>query len=479
MNQNFFKPNLCYEPYSSSFDRYQPLQSFVTQQLPQRSNEDIKLEMAKLIKNNRILLNDNIFPHEEASMKVLLAKERILKLIQAWDDKQIESWSLPALLLQLLNDSRTIDEMLKKREQAVNLVVQKKQEEQAAQIFTPNWDFSMINDDEEHSIQYKEYLENSSNAVTTVLPTEEPEDSLSMGDEHLSTILEMKSDKAIKSSVKNLVPIPSEYEVTSDDESECDVPIKDESSLVFTTFSNPIFDDNNDFTSTDDELLSNEDVPMENFKNYLNPFFDDEEINSDEIDPHYFNAESDLIKSLSSRDTLFDSSSKFDYLEQFSGELLPTSIIDEEIDVFIDTDDLMPPGIESDDYGLEGDIQFLEKLLSNDTPPILENKSSNFDHHDSPSFPRPPPEPPDVEIFFESNSGVLTTNVVKGISEHDVLMPNIFPTLPTFDLLYPVYDTLLPFSSENKDKVFKPGILSYLLVSHQDKTTFDFFRTRW
>nr|GEU65160.1 integrase, catalytic region, zinc finger, CCHC-type, peptidase aspartic, catalytic [Tanacetum cinerariifolium] len=111
------------------FDQYQPSQSFITQQLPQKANEDIKLEMEKMIKNNRILLNDNIFPHEEVSMEVLLAKERILKLIQAWDEKQIESWSFSGLLLQLLNDSRTIDEMLKKREQATNLAVQQEQEE--------------------------------------------------------------------------------------------------------------------------------------------------------------------------------------------------------------------------------------------------------------------------------------------------------------------------------------------------------------
>nr|GEX46536.1 hypothetical protein [Tanacetum cinerariifolium] len=170
------------------------------------------------------------------------------------------------------------------------------------------------------------------------------------------------------------------------------------------------------------------------------------------IDPRYFNAKSDLIESLSNRDTLFDSSPKFDYLEEFSGKLMLTSIIDEEIDIFTGTDDLMPLSIKSNDYDSEGDIQIFEELLRNYTPPIPENKSSNFDHHDDPSFPHSPPEPPDVEIFFESDLGVLTTNVVKGISEHDVLMPNIFPTLPTFDLLYPVYDTLLPFSSENKEK---------------------------
>nr|GEZ17370.1 hypothetical protein [Tanacetum cinerariifolium] len=57
-----------------------------------------------------------------------------------------------------------------------------------------------------------EYLENSSNAIVPVLPIEEPDNSLSMGDEHLHTILEMESDEVIKSNVENLVPIPSESE---------------------------------------------------------------------------------------------------------------------------------------------------------------------------------------------------------------------------------------------------------------------------
>nr|GFA60315.1 hypothetical protein [Tanacetum cinerariifolium] len=111
----------------------------------------------------------------------------------------------------------------------------------------------------------------------------------------------------------------------------------------------------------------------------------------------------------------------------------------EEIDLFFDTDDLMPPGSENDDYDLKGDIHILEELLSNDTPPLTENESSNFDHHDDSSFLRPPPEPPDVEVFFKPDSDVLITNVVKGISEHYVFMPNFLSTLPTFDPLYLVY----------------------------------------
>nr|GEX35010.1 hypothetical protein [Tanacetum cinerariifolium] len=66
------------------------------------------------------------------------------------------------------------------------------------------------------------YLENSSNAITPDLPTKEPDKSLSMGDEHLSTILETESDEVIKSSVENRVPIPSESKGISDD--TCDVP---------------------------------------------------------------------------------------------------------------------------------------------------------------------------------------------------------------------------------------------------------------
>ncbi|GJV06725.1 putative reverse transcriptase domain-containing protein [Tanacetum coccineum] len=66
------------------------------------------------------------------------------------------------------------------------------------------------------------------NAITPDLPTVEPDNSLSMGDEHLSTILETESDEVIKSSVKNLISIPSESEGISND--TCDVPVCENSS---------------------------------------------------------------------------------------------------------------------------------------------------------------------------------------------------------------------------------------------------------
>ncbi|GKB63453.1 hypothetical protein Tco_0919639 [Tanacetum coccineum] len=105
--------------------------------------------------------------------------------------------------------------------------------------------------------------------------------------------------------------------------SECNVPVRDD----FTTVSNPLFDADNDFSSSDDKSFSNEDVPKENFKIFLNPL-SDEEIISTKIDPHHFNAESDLIESLLNRDTLIISSPNFDsLLEEFSGELAHINLV--------------------------------------------------------------------------------------------------------------------------------------------------------
>nr|GFD17179.1 hypothetical protein [Tanacetum cinerariifolium] len=60
-----------------------------------------------------------------------------------------------------------------------------------------------------------------------VLSTEEPDISLSMGDEHLDTIPATESDEFIKSVVENLILIPSESEGIP--EHRCDVPFHDNS----------------------------------------------------------------------------------------------------------------------------------------------------------------------------------------------------------------------------------------------------------
>nr|GEV61583.1 hypothetical protein [Tanacetum cinerariifolium] len=301
----------------------------------------------------------------------------------------------------------------------------------------------------------------------------ETEDSLKMGDEHLDTIPKTESDEFIKSSVENLVPSPSESEDLSD--SECDVPACDD----FTTFSNLLFDADDDFSSSDNESFSDEDISKEI---YSNPLFN-EEIISMKIDLHHFNAESDLIESLLNHDSsIIYSSSKIDsLLDEFTGKLIllksvspridetdcdpeeeihliekllydnssprppkefisensdaaiesfslfPIPVEDsnsfmEEIDLSFTPDDPIPPGIEEDYYDSERDMLIFEELLSNDSLSLPENESFHFD---IPSFPRPSAKPPD------DDSGISTVKMVGDISEHDVPMPKLLPTQTT------------------------------------------------
>nr|GEV03199.1 hypothetical protein [Tanacetum cinerariifolium] len=144
-------------------------------------------------------------------------------------------------------------------------------------------------DDEDYNVEITPYF-----SIT---------DSLIMENDHLDTISETESDEFIKSSVENLVSIPSESEDFFDIESECDMPDCDDSqTTTFSTFSNPLFDN---FTSSDDESS---------------------------------HEESYLLESLLNRDILMASSPKFDsLLEEFSGKLAHT--------------DLIPPRINEAFYG--------------------------------------------------------------------------------------------------------------------------------
>nr|GEV03460.1 hypothetical protein [Tanacetum cinerariifolium] len=94
-------------------------------------------------------------------------------------------------------------------------------------------------------------------AITPVLPTEEPEYSLSMGYEHLSTTPETELGEVTESSAKNLEPIPRDYEVTSEDKSECDVPVCEDSSTfdVCKDHSEILSDSSNDDISSDDDAF--------------------------------------------------------------------------------------------------------------------------------------------------------------------------------------------------------------------------------
>nr|GFB02276.1 hypothetical protein [Tanacetum cinerariifolium] len=89
-----------------------------------------------------------------------------------------------------------------------------------------------------------------------VLSTEEPDNSLSMGEEHLNTILSTESDEFIKSGVENLISIPSESEGIP--EHVCDVPFHDNSPPLDISKDTikDFSESNEEFFSTDDDSFS-------------------------------------------------------------------------------------------------------------------------------------------------------------------------------------------------------------------------------
>nr|GEU76366.1 hypothetical protein [Tanacetum cinerariifolium] len=110
-----------------------------------------------------------------------------------------------------------------------------------------------------HSFCFDDDDEDYTSAITPdepVLSTEEPDNSLSMGDEHLDTIPATESNEFIKSGVENLIPIPSESEGIP--EHMCDVPSHD-NSLPLDVSKDQIKDfseSNEEFSSTDDDSFS-------------------------------------------------------------------------------------------------------------------------------------------------------------------------------------------------------------------------------
>nr|GEV42087.1 hypothetical protein [Tanacetum cinerariifolium] len=168
--------------------------------------------------------------------KVLsLAWETILEIELAFEDKHCQPEDILELFRRLHNDVQIIHEELE------------------VYINTPSWDRPTI-------CYSDDYDEDCTTAVTPIFSTKEPDNFLSMGDEHLNIILAMESDEFIKSSVENLVPIPCESEGIPDNMR--DMPFHDNSPPLdilkdqFKDFS----DSNDESTPNDDDSFSIENI---------------------------------------------------------------------------------------------------------------------------------------------------------------------------------------------------------------------------
>ncbi|GJY59960.1 reverse transcriptase domain-containing protein [Tanacetum coccineum] len=244
-------------------------------------------------------------------------------------------------------------------------------------------------------------------AITSTLPSIEPKDSLIMGDEHLSTF-----------SAEEIVPIPRESEDTSRSDSKNVLPSCDDFSSInvprddSVTFSNPLFEFDVNFISSDinplfDEVL--EDIECkDSYDSNLNestflvtPLSDSNKDEclapGDDIEILLHHDPSTPMKSVASilegfiNDPLFEENDDLFDLECKTNDwkrILYDAPIDEaecfdpggdndEIDAFLAIE--VPTYIEEGYYDSEGDVIYLESLLSDDTTHNL-SPEVFFDH---------------------------------------------------------------------------------------------------
>ncbi|GKE32655.1 hypothetical protein Tco_1451977 [Tanacetum coccineum] len=299
-----------------------------------------------------------------------------------------------------------------------------------------------VDDYEESTIPLNEIVSQipPSIAITPVLPNLEPEDSLIIGDGHLSIISEKESDEFIKSSVEDLVPILSGYEDTSESDSDCDLSSCDDFSPInvseekSVTFSNPLFDSNDDFTSSDDESLSDRDVPEDN------------DIESKDSYVSNLDEPALLVTPLLDFDEneCFDPGGDVDEIEflLYCDPSTPKISVASILEGFIDE----PPLEENDDlFDLESKENEWEKILYGASIDDLMTEDKVFDPgiHDKKNSPTY------VRLPFEERHYLSLTCVIL-----------IF--LPYFT--YPV-ESSLPLSSESEDIIFDPGISAFNFAS--------------
>ncbi|GJZ39550.1 hypothetical protein Tco_0586113 [Tanacetum coccineum] len=276
-----------------------------------------------------------------------LNQQRISDVHDGWD-KLEESYN------EIFNMVRSFCEMVIQRKQAANV-----------STHTPkplrhfNFTCDDDDDDEEYSIPLKDMPQISpSIALAPVSSIMEPEDSLIMGNEELSTIPEKESDEFIKSSVEDLIPIPKESEDTFGSDSESVLPSSDDFFPIFkeksATFSNPLFDSNGDFTSSDDESLSDKDV-LKDIKIYSNPLFEfNDEYISSNVNP-LFNK---VLEHIENKESYVSNLDEQDLLVTHLSELNEDKCFDpggDEIEACL-TSDSIPPGIDGAEFDPKGDI---------------------------------------------------------------------------------------------------------------------------
>ncbi|GKA84337.1 hypothetical protein Tco_0805932 [Tanacetum coccineum] len=346
----------------------------------------------------------------------------------------------------------------------------------------------------------------TSKAITPDLPIEEPDNSLNMGDEHLNTIPATESDEVIKSSVENLVPIPSEFEGMSDDTSDvltCDNNcvnvesdfveslINRDASVVYSSKIDPIleefadelahiapippgiveadFDPNDDTSSDDDDF---EDIEYVSFEEVHDVDQEEKEFDLEDIfqiqDVILCEKLLKISRLISNIESLKVNSTPDRVLE--SPSPFPIPVVDS--DAFFEESDTSLSHSNNSLPEFESFSDQTEETRSGSTTTHANYSLPEYEsfYFDNPSFSRLPLEPPDVEIcldfepdapvidnFNELNDDQRGSEIVfsQNVEDDDSFTFVIRTFLPF--LTYPEA-SLVSCSTRSEDTIFDPGI---------------------
>nr|GEY59557.1 reverse transcriptase domain-containing protein [Tanacetum cinerariifolium] len=226
----------------------------------------------------------------------------------------------------------------------------------------------------------------------TKLSIEEPKHSFKMGHEHFNN--NMVTNDVAESSTKNLIPIPHECVVVSENRSEFIEPVNDNSS-IFTTTSNPLFDNdkinsdeiNSHVESNSDESTSNHDTVKSNYLDeFYGPFIHIHILEEERIRREHANYINRIEMLFTINPHPHNPMNDNTNVESFSS--LPVLIWEsdshqEEIDVVSITDDVLPPSVDNDDSDEEVDIVDVlrvDNFIQNSEHEYSESEDTIFDH---------------------------------------------------------------------------------------------------
>nr|GEZ58798.1 hypothetical protein [Tanacetum cinerariifolium] len=344
------------------------------------------------------------------------------------------------------------------------------------------------------SLCYDDDDEDYTLAVTPVLSTEEPDHSLSMGDEHLDTIPATESDEFIKSGVENLIPIPNQIEDFSESNEEFSSTDDDSFSfdkIDYVEASPPDFElvsseePDNSLSMRDKHLdtikASNDNpIPFYNPVNSGNPpnltpsgesdFFlevdaflaVEDESTSSQFPKSYLDPEGDML--------LFEAFLNDDHSSDVQTKSSSTSLnsLLEETHNFDNSltecttfsHVLCDAECESDssDDQSSSDEDVLKKidLPRNNSLSFAEKESFHFD---IPPFSRPPAKPPD------GDTGILNIKMMGDIYDQKAFMHKLMITLASHqekspDLLSHRYRTVTKFNTHHSHLNIYPMLIN-------------------